>query len=71
MVKQNLCRFNGYIKIDSVGADISEDSYRRSDEYDKNISQKEFESFCEMFFYCLFAAPFDLFPSEWVRGLLP
>ena len=40
-VRQNLCRFSGYIKIDSVGADISEDSYRQSDEYDKNISQKE------------------------------
>ena len=34
-VRQNLCRFSGYIKIDSVVVDNREDSYRRSDEYDK------------------------------------
>ncbi|MBO4598999.1 MAG: hypothetical protein J5676_14215 [Bacteroidaceae bacterium] len=31
-VKQNLCRFNGYIKIDSVVVDNREDSYRSGDD---------------------------------------
>ncbi len=38
-VRQNLCRFSGYIKIDSVGADNGEDSYRVSLGTNENTSR--------------------------------